>query len=101
DTARDEPDSCGSAGSGDHVVPPVQTQPRLYSPEPKFDVVRGHHVAVGHDRPVVPPTRLSVTVGRSCHEVPFQCRVVKLPNVPVTVMQLVALPPDTFSAPAP
>ena len=72
DTAFDEPDCWGSAGNGAQVVPPLHTQLRLASPEPKFEVVRMHQVAVGHDRPVTPRMFTFDTVARVCQEVPFQ-----------------------------
>ena len=72
DTATDDPEPDGRAGRGLHVVPPDHTQLRLASPEPKFDVVTMHQVAVGHDRPVTPMMFAFETVPRVCHDVPFQ-----------------------------
>jgi hypothetical protein len=91
------PESTGSDGSAVHDVPPLQTNARSPVAEPKSDVWARHQSAVGHDSPVTPRTALFVTAGRSCHDVPFQCRLVKPPKPPDVVMQLLALPQEISS----
>src|SRR4029077_12021526 len=64
---------------------------------PKSDVCARHQSTVGHDRPVTPSTALLVTAGSVCHDVPFQCALLKPPKPPHVVMQLLGPPQDRSS----